>query len=582
MQAAALRTGGTYQYITTPAKVVTAAGITDLADMSLAMDYRYRAIATDILGQQQFFAFAGPQNGGISAVDTITITVEGGAAELVLSLSWEPSTGRLQPTGGVLLNPDDSLVLPVGQDDRHQVWRVSAPQGGNWVLYIPSFPRFTLPHYLIQASLKSDVTLDAYITTPLAERVPGHPINIVASLTDSAPITPSTPGWAGVLIERPTLGTIAFWLFDDGNHEDGAANDGIYGGTFYQTGENGSYNVTVYGGGYSPSLGEYFNRQKILSFHLARVDPNGSEQPYIDTDNDGIPDAWEIFFQPFTDPTVPDSEADPDNDFLTNLIEYQNGTDPSDPDTDDDSEADTTDPNPFEPNLPPIIEPPSAHAYPGIGEVFIKYSYPIEPTYPISQTYQWVGLYRDEDDDMDTLYTLTGFQGVPLAGVFTDTNVINGHLYCYTVAALDYDWHLSAPSAPTCAMPNTDPIGPHGSVRINNGATFTYDPNVTLNLWASDEIDPELEGFGPQYLPPADSATEVTQMLISNNPDFSGADWETYATSMPWALRQRYGLASVYARYMDAVGNESDTYVATIWLSRNPSIQPIFLPLIRR
>jgi hypothetical protein len=109
-------------------------------------------------------------------------------------------------------------------------------------------------------------------------------------------------------------------------------------------------------------------------------------------------------------------------------------------------------------------------------------------------------------------------------------------------------------------------------VRINGGASFTDNPNVSLNLWASDEIDPELQGFGPQYLPPADSATGVTEMLISNNPDFSGASWEAYTTSKPWTLGQTIGLASVYVRYRDTLNNESVTYVATIWVGHRPSI----------
>jgi len=583
MQAAASRTGGTYQYITTPAKVVTDAGVTDLADMSLAMDYRYRVIATDILGQQQFFAIAGPQNTTYPFGDTVTMTVESGAAELVLSLSWEPTSGQIDTTKILVREPNGSYAPRFEQTPRHIVWRVTAPLGGQWVITIPSTStRLPLVHYLLQASIKSDVTLNAYITTPLEDRVPGHPINLAASLTDNAPITPDAPAYVAALVERPSGGLVPFWLLDDGNHDDGKAKDGIYGGRFYQTGENGSYNVTVYAIGYSASLGENFSRQQVLSFHMARVDGSGNELPYLDQDGDGLPDAWEIYFMPFTDPTVPDGDADPDNDLLSNRIEYQNGTDPSDPDTDDDGEADSTDPNPFEPNLPPTVVVPSAHAYPGIGQVVIRYSFPIVPTYPISQTYQLVGFYRDESDDMDRRFTFIGSQGAPLTGVVTDTNVMNGVEYCYIVEALDYAWHLTAPSAPTCAVPNSDPIGPHGSVMINNGAAFTYDPHVTLNLWASDEIDPELNGFGPDYLPPPDSATGVTGMLISNKPDFDGANWEPYGTSKPWVLGQPVGLASVFVRYRDALGNESETYVATIWIGRNPSLMEFFLPVVTR
>jgi hypothetical protein len=287
-----------------------------------------------------------------------------------------------------------------------------------------------------------------------------------------------------------------------------------------------------------------------------------------------LPDAWETFFFPFTNPEVPDCNADPDNDGSTNCQEWQNGTDPGDPDTDDDGESDGTDPNPLEPNAD-AIQPPEAHAYPGVGQVFVKYT--------TDPDYTFVGFFRDEDDDLDDLFnTYLGQHLPPFSGVFTDTLVMNGHEYCYVVAAIDSSGSRSAFSAPTCAVPNTDPIGPHGWVLINGGAAATFSTNVMLDLWASDAIDPEVDDFGPQFLPPEDSASGVTEMMISNSPAFDGAAWEAYATSKPWTLGQSSGLASVYVKYRDLLNNESDTYVATIWVGSGPGLAPVFLPLITR
>ena len=124
-------------------------------------------------------------------------------------------------------------------------------------------------------------------------------------------------------------------------------------------------------------------------------------------------------------------------------------------------------------------------------------------------------------------------------------------------------------SAPSCAVPNTDPLPPRGSVLINGGALSTATTHVNLTLWASDTVDPEVHDFGPDYLPPDDSASGVADMMISNNPDFSGAAWEPYGTSKPWVLAQTSGLATVYAKYKDAVGNVSETYAATIWIGQS-------------
>jgi hypothetical protein len=77
---------------------------------------------------------------------------------------------------------------------------------------------------------------------------------------------------------------------------------------------------------------------------------------------------------------------------------------------------------------------------------------------------------------------------------------------------------------------------------------------VTLELSATDDV------------------SGVGQMLISNQPDFAGATWESYATSRAWALGSN---GTVYVRYRDNAGNVSTTYSASL-----PSNRSVFLPLI--
>ena len=58
----------------------------------------------------------------------------------------------------------------------------------------------------------------------------------------------------------------------------------------------------------------------------------------VDWDGDGMPDDWEIAHG--LDPTWDDSRLDPDKDGLTNREEYEQGTDPLNPDTDGDGVCD--------------------------------------------------------------------------------------------------------------------------------------------------------------------------------------------------------------------------------------------------
>ena len=56
----------------------------------------------------------------------------------------------------------------------------------------------------------------------------------------------------------------------------------------------------------------------------------GSNPHLIDSDSDQLPDYWEYKYG--LNPLVDDSQDDPDNDQLTNIEEFQGGTDPTVPD----------------------------------------------------------------------------------------------------------------------------------------------------------------------------------------------------------------------------------------------------------
>jgi hypothetical protein len=72
--------------------------------------------------------------------------------------------------------------------------------------------------------------------------------------------------------------------------------------------------------------------------HNGIVDTGETDPCKADTDGDGIPDGWEI--QHGLNPLIDDASADPDNDGLTNLEEYQAGTNIIFSDTDGDGMPD--------------------------------------------------------------------------------------------------------------------------------------------------------------------------------------------------------------------------------------------------
>ncbi len=96
--------------------------------------------------------------------------------------------------------------------------------------------------------------------------------------------------------------------------------------------------------------------------------------------------------------------------------------------------------------------------------------------------------------------------------------------------------------APDCEFPQ---------VSINNGAVFTNNTNVTLNL----------------------CAPRAVQMMVSNDGGFGGVQWEAYGRSKTWTLTTlgQYVLPRyIYVAFKDAAGTIYSTYLDDIIYDPNP------------
>lgn len=163
------------------------------------------------------------------------------------------------------------------------------------------------------------------------------------------------------------------FLRDDGSQMDLLPNDGVYGLIFTKTaqastigidretnssspeGPSGSYRIDARAQAVDP-LGQPISREYHGDFQIYR------RVEQRDSDLDGIPDSWEIFYH--TDPyNTLDGAEDPDEDGLVNSNEYVAGTEPFNPDTDAGGEADGSEISagrcPFDPvddDLPPMYD----------------------------------------------------------------------------------------------------------------------------------------------------------------------------------------------------------------------------------
>lgn len=78
-------------------------------------------------------------------------------------------------------------------------------------------------------------------------------------------------------------------------------------------------------------------------------------------------------------------------------------------------------------------------------------------------------------------------------------------------------------------------------VFVNGDAPATGSPSVTLSITSED-----VSSWG--------SLGGITQMMVSNYPDFAGSSWEPYARTKAWSLTGEPGLKRVYVRLKDAKG----------------------------
>ncbi|HMN28979.1 MAG TPA: hypothetical protein PKE45_12580, partial [Caldilineaceae bacterium] len=347
-------------------------------------------------------------------------------------------------------------------------------------------------------------------------------------------------------------------LFDDGQHDDGEANDGFYAGLYTAvnqanavapSGEEGEQPAPNDEGSYRVRLlvqGETFTREALDSFSvLAGADENA----------DQLPDPYE------QENNVVGNGADPDLDGADNGTEYQLGTDPQNSDSDGGGENDGSEfekgKDPFNPQDDGIVAPQFLEVKPNVGANVVAYD--VRPEY-IRRI-----LFRAETPNGPwNIHE----QELPASGVYSDT-ASNGVTYFYRYMAIDGDTDRSAVIGSTGATPSDDPFAPEGLVVIDGDAPTTPDLDVVLSFRPYGEDE---EAFA-----------EITEMKLSNKPDLRDAEWQSFAQEAPWQLEPTAPgqEARVYARFRDAAHNESLSVLDNILVTEaQPPQHQLFLPLV--
>lgn len=260
--------------------------------------------------------------------------------------------------------------------------------------------------------------------------------------------------------------------------------------------------------------------------------------------------------------------ADYDQDGASNVVEWEQGINPCDPDTDDGGEMDgseiTAGRNPLDPKDDKVR--PIWHFWisPLNNAILIRWSRPLSYTTMLNEIES------------------VGSVDIGRTGVFTqplDNNVP------YTVTLRGFSAEgAGAPTEPQVVTPKEAPDPPSGFIQINGDTPQTFSRNVVLRVNVSDV---PLDGL-PSPGSAATVGTNWTEanvvsgaehMRFSNNPAQGWTAWEPYVTDKPWALDPTCPAGQqcvVYAQFKDGAENESSIVFDAILFK--PAM--VYLPLV--
>jgi len=210
---------------------------------------------------------------------------------VTFSLLWPGSDIDL-----TLINPDGKKInhnvndsdIEFIEGDTYEFYRIENPVHGQWQLkfYGEDVPTEGEDFVFILSGING-LIFEANLNKP--KYIQGEPIIITAFAQDPV-VDSDDPQYvdeASFEVEAtvPNQTSSTFQLYDDGAHNDGGANDGIYANTFNNTQELGSYIFNIKASGKTNRAGDPFTREKSISTFVAEnlppvADVNGPYSGY--------------------------------------------------------------------------------------------------------------------------------------------------------------------------------------------------------------------------------------------------------------------------------------------------------------
>ncbi len=578
MQQIAGDTTGDYYYVDVTEGGAKNGSLYDLTTPN-RLSESYATISDTIRGRQRLVFGSGKASSKVPLTGEISFE-ENDVSQALFFFNWDSINARatvrlFDPSGKEVTEATHPVEISTANS--HAVYRFKKtlfPERDPWTFTVSPHANIQVIYGLSGIPLNG-VRLDLFIgqlsgpgiRPPRLRYLAGMPVQINVALTDEKSVIKGANITGEV--ERPDGAVEKIELFDDGEHGDGSANDGMYGAVYWKTdlasrggvpddlsgeiiGDRGSYALSIVARGES-NKGPEFIRYASGSFQIA-------DEPELnpDRDKDGMPERWELAHG--LNPQVDDGDEDPDNDLLPNKREFDNGTDPNNPDTDDGGEIDGSEVNrradPLNPADDAVCRLSSYSIVTRVSDLgregprpqpranVLVYAVDLKKCGDVT-----VHIYRSHM--LPTKFQLIA--SVPSRsrefGVHIDEKLTIGTPYYYYLVVEGPDGQLAPPSSILMGIPLEDPVPPEGWVRINCGWAVTGSLDVVVSL------DPSSGAF--EYKLAGSPAALVK------------APWTKFTEArVPFQLSQAGpmpGMRFVYCKYRNGSGAESFTYSDSIY-----------------
>lgn len=514
-------TGGDYYYVPvpvspSPAPRTLASGVDPVVENDVANIYR------QINEKEMSYTRIWSQAGTVDGAAEMGFTTYDGMADLILTVNW-PSVYapnvRLEDSGGGVLPPRYISKT-------HVLYHVPAVNQ-KWAIILTSGE--PIP-YLAVLTGKGEILSKLFVTQPDGSETIGAVQKICFSLQRRGSAVSGANVSARITAPSGRVSQLA--LFDNGDHGDITAGDGIYSRDYRLTPWPGTYHVQATAAGQDKDI-----PYRIEGNHYFLMQFN---QESDDRDQDGMPTEWEIRYG--LDPGKADDTRDRDQDGLSNGDEFRNGGNPADEDTDNGGSQDRSElSNGFDmlDFADDLIAPPSSFCanrqptdavdpdfqVPRSGQNLLYWS--------LGKNYRSVDLYRGTSPTGP--FTLIDSNLDASKRPYVDEGLVNHVPYYYRMAAETAAGIRTRLSEVIPGTPKADNLQPWGHVEIL-GPEVVADVTVTLRLHAT---------------------TDTTLMRVANESRFLGRPWESFKTKKVWAIAGREGINRVYVQFRDGEDNLS-------------------------